>query len=170
MPDDLKECHSGRAKRRKTHRNRFQFAQKLECLVISRSISLVEYIFFLSQRSLLKSSGKRDYSFFPVNTARYAYRREISVKWERGRSWKCRILKKNTNILVRNSFKLLRHRAVKKYTVRHSSTLAASLICKEDAASFIKSHKQHFSSAKNIFSNTKVTKPRFSKYFHIHIW
>ena len=38
MPDDLKMCHPGRAKKRKIHRNRFQFAQKLtflEYLVIA---------------------------------------------------------------------------------------------------------------------------------------
>ena len=32
MPDDLKMCHPDRAKKRKIHRNRFQFAQKLTFL------------------------------------------------------------------------------------------------------------------------------------------
>lgn len=50
MPDDLKMCHPGRAKKRKMHRNRFQFAQKLiflEYLRIARWIFSIEiYIFF----------------------------------------------------------------------------------------------------------------------------
>lgn len=56
IPDVLKMHHPGRAKKRKIHRNRFQFAQKLtvlEYLVIAGWIFSIEiYIFFIfPQRS-----------------------------------------------------------------------------------------------------------------------